>query len=249
MNQISDIQNSQWLLAFGASFLLGFSKSGLKGIGIIIVTLMALAFEAKASTGIILPLLLVGDVMAVLYYKKHTQWKLLLKLLPWMVSGVLIGVVIGKDLPEEIFKNGMAVIILVSVLIMYWWEQRRSQYVPDQWWFAGLMGILAGITTMIGNLAGAFSNIFFLAMRLPKNEFIGTAAWLFFIVNIIKLPFHYFVWETINAQSLAFDLRLAPVVILGFTLGVRAIATIKDSHYRLMILILTTIGGLLILLR
>lgn len=210
---------------------------------------MALAFEAKASTGIILPLLLVGDVMAVLYYKKHTQWKLLLKLLPWMVSGVLIGVVIGKDLPEEIFKNGMAVIILVSVLIMYWWEQRRSQYVPDQWWFAGLMGILAGITTMIGNLAGAFSNIFFLAMRLPKNEFIGTAAWLFFIVNIIKLPFHYFVWETINAQSLAFDLRLAPVVILGFTLGVRAIATIKDSHYRLMILILTTIGGLLILLR
>lgn len=249
MNQISDIQNSQWLLAFGASFLLGFSKSGLKGIGIIIVTLMALAFEAKASTGIILPLLLVGDVMAVLYYKKHTQWKLLLKLLPWMVSGVLIGVVIGKDLPEEIFKNGMAVIILVSVLIMYWWEQRRSQYVPDQWWFAGLMGILAGITTMIGNLAGAFSNIFFLAMRLPKNEFIGTAAWLFFIVNIIKLPFHYFVWETINAQSLAIDLRLAPVVILGFTLGVRAIATIKDSHYRLMILILTTIGGLLILLR
>lgn len=210
---------------------------------------MALAFEAKASTGIILPLLLVGDVMAVLYYKKHTQWKLLLKLLPWMVSGVLIGVVIGKDLPEEIFKNGMAVIILVSVLIMYWWEQRRSQYVPDQWWFAGLMGILAGITTMIGNLAGAFSNIFFLAMRLPKNEFIGTAAWLFFIVNIIKLPFHYFVWETINAQSLAIDLRLAPVVILGFTLGVRAIATIKDSHYRLMILILTTIGGLLILLR
>jgi uncharacterized membrane protein YfcA len=249
LNTLSDIQNTQWLLAFSASFLLGFSKSGLKGIGIIIVTLMALAFEAKASTGIILPLLIVGDILAVFYYKKHTQWVLLFKLLPWMIAGVLIGVILGKDLPEAVFKNSMAGIILISVIIMYWWEQRKSKYVPDQWWFAGIMGILAGITTMIGNLAGAFSNIFFLAMRLPKNEFIGTAAWLFFIINLIKLPFHYFVWGTVNTNSLLLDLRLIPMVIIGFIIGVRAIALIKDAHYRSMILILTAIGGLLILLR
>jgi uncharacterized membrane protein YfcA len=111
------------------------------------------------------------------------------------------------------------------------------------------MGILAGITTMIGNLAGAFSNIFFLAMRLPKNEFIGTAAWLFFIINLIKLPFHYFVWGTVNTDSVLIDLRLIPMVIFGFIIGVRAIALIKDAHYRSMILILTAIGGLLILVR
>lgn len=244
-----DIEPTQWMLASCSAFLLGFSKSGLKGIGIIIVTLMALAFAPKASTGIILPLLITGDILAVSYYKKHTQWKILLKLLPWMVMGVLIGVYIGKDMNGEIFKNGMAFIILVSVIIMYWWESRKSVYIPDHWWFAGIMGILAGFTTMIGNLAGAFSNIFFLAMRLPKNEFIGTAAWLFFIINLIKVPFHILVWETVNFQSFLIDLWLIPLVIIGFAIGVKAIAWIKDHYYRRMILLLTALGGLLVLIR
>lgn len=235
--------------AFMAAFLIGFSKSGIKGIGIIIVTLMALVFGAKASTGIILPLLITGDVLAVIYYKKHTQWKLLVKLLPWMILGVLIGVYVGKDLPEQMFKTGMAIIIFVSVIIMVWWERRKSTYVPSQWWFAGIMGMLAGFTTMIGNLAGAFSNIFFLAMRLPKNQFIGTAAWLFFIVNLVKLPFHIYSWETISSTTAQIDAWLIPMVMIGFFIGVRVVKLIKDQRYRQMILVLTAIGALLILFR
>lgn len=244
-----EITTTSWILAFLAAFIVGVSKSGIKGIAIIIVTLMALAFGAKQSTGLIVPLLIVGDIFAVIYYNRHTQWQYIIRFLPWMMLGVLFGVFIGKDLDEATFKFGMAFIILGSVVMMYWWDRKKSKAVPTHWAFAGSMGIMAGITTMIGNLAGAFSNIFFLAMRLPKNEFIGTAAWLFFIINIFKLPFHIFVWETITIETLSLNLKLIPGILLGLFIGVRLVKIIKDEFYRKMILILTALGALLILFR
>lgn len=244
-----EITTTAWALAFAAALVLGISKAGIKGIAIIIVTLMALAFGAKQSTGLIVPLLIVGDIFAVIYYNRHTQWKYILRFLPWMMAGVLIGNFIGKDLDEATFKIGMAIIILGSVVMMYWWDRKKSKTVPTHWAFAGFMGIMAGITTMIGNLAGAFSNIFFLAMRLPKNQFIGTAAWLFFIINIFKLPFHIWSWETITPETLWIDLKLVPGIFLGLFIGVRLVKIIKDDFYRKMILVLTALGAILILFR
>ncbi len=207
---------------------------------------MALAFEAKESTGIVVPLLIFGDVFAVIYYNRHAQWSYIIRFLPWMIFGILIGVLLGNDLDEQAFKIGMAVIILVSVGMMYWWDRRKSKTVPTHWLFAGTVGTIAGITTMIGNLGGAFSNIYFLAMRVPKNEFIGTAAWLFLIINIIKLPFHIFIWETISTETLLFDLKLIPGIILGIIVGIKVVKQIKDDFYRKMILVLTALGAIVI---
>lgn len=143
----------------------------------------------------------------------------------------------------------MVVIILISVVVMYWWDLRRSKTVPTHWLFAGFMGVTAGIATMLGNLAGAFSNIYFLAMRLPKNEFIGTAAWLFFITNLVKLPFHLFVWETIRPETLLINLKLLPGIFLGLYTGIRLVKIIREKFYRRLILVLTAIGAILILFR
>jgi uncharacterized membrane protein YfcA len=238
-----------YALSFFAAFVIGISKSGLKGIAIIIVTIMALLYGAKASTGIILPLLIFADIMAVTYYNRFTQWKYLKQLLPWMIAGVLIAVYVGKELPEDIFKKSMAIIILISVVIMFMWEKYESKRIPDRLWFIGSMGLAAGFTTMIGNLAGAFSNIFFLATRIPKNEFIGTAAWLFFIINLFKLPFHIFSWETINKESLLLDLTLIPAVLIGFFVGVKIVKKFKDNQFRKFILIMTAVGAMIMLIR
>ncbi|PKV50460.1 hypothetical protein ATE84_2518 [Aquimarina sp. MAR_2010_214] len=240
---------SSYFIPFTAAFILGVSKSGLKGMGIVVVTLMALAHGAKASTGILLPLLIFADVLAVLYYNRHARWKYLLQFLPWMIGGVLLAVFVGKDLPEYIFKKGMAVIIIISVVIMFFWERYDKKNIPNRLWFISTTGFAAGFTTMIGNLAGAFTNIFFMATRIPKNEFIGTAAWLFFIINLFKLPFHIFSWDTINMKTLIVDLYLIPGVILGFVIGLKVVKRFKDHQYRKFILIMTAIGGLVILFK
>lgn len=244
----SEITPTAWILAYGAAFIIGLSKAGIKGIAVMNVTLMALAFGAKESTGMVVPLLILADIFAVIYYNSHTQWKYVFKVLPWMILGVLIGVVIGKDLPEKFFKIGMSIIIITTVFMMYWWDRKKSRTVPTHWAFASSIGTIAGITTMVGNLAGAFSNIYFLAIRLPKNHFIGTAAWLFLIINIIKLPFHFFVWETISMDSLSLNLMLLPGILIGFFVGVRFIKLIKEAFFRKMILFLTAVGAILIML-
>lgn len=237
----------EWGIAVIAIILLGFSKSGFKGISIILVTLLALVFGGKASTGILLPLLTAADILAVIYYNRHTQRKYLIQLLPWMMLGVVLGAWLGADLPEQQFKQGMAVIVLISVIMMYWWDQKKAEQVPQHWLFGGTMGLMAGFTTMIGNLAGAFVNVFFLAMRVPKNEFIGTTAWIFFIINLFKLPFHIFVWKTVTIDTLKVDAILVAAISIGFFIGVELIKKIENAQYRKFILIVTALGALLIL--
>ena len=236
-----------YIIAAICAFLLGISKSGIKGIASLIVTGLALVYGAKNSTGIMMPLLLVGDVFAITYYKRHVQKEYIIKLLPWMVLGVLLGVIGGSYISESIFKNGMALIILFSVGLMYYWENKKDKTVPSHWSFASSMGLLAGFTTMIGNLAGAFSNIYFLAMRIPKNNFIGTAAWLFFFINSFKVPFHIWSWKTINSESILISLKLIPFVIMGLIAGVFLVKKIEDEIYRKLILLFTAIGGVAIL--
>lgn len=194
-------------------------------------------------------MLIIADIFAVTYYHRHAQWKYIKKLMPWMVIGVLLGVWLGNDISEEIFKKLMAIIIIGSVVILFYSENRKSSKIPTSRIFSSSAGLLAGFTTMIGNLAGPIANIYFLAIRLPKNEFIGTAAWLFFIINIFKLPFHFFVWKTVSVETLVLNSVLVPVLLLGFFMGVSLVKLISNLHYRRFILAVTAIGALILLFR
>ena len=244
-----NLSTIQWVAVAFAVFLLGLAKSGIKGIGIIIVVLLAFVFGEKASTGILLPMLITADIMAVIYYNRHANWSYIKKLLPWMLLGVLVGVWVGNDISETLFKRLMALIILLSVLLMFYTEKRKSQIIPNNQFVATTAGFLAGFTTMIGNLAGPIANIYFLAMRLPKNEFIGTAAWLFFLINLFKLPFHIFVWETVNIKTLVLNSVMVPILVLGFFIGVLIVRQISNLNYRRFILLVTALGGLIMLFR
>lgn len=255
MQQITELINTyqlthvSWFFAFLAAFLLGTSKAGIKGIGVVIVTLMAIVFGGKSSTGTLIPMMLFADLLAVIYYHRYTQWKYLQKLMPTMVIGVLIGVWLGNDISDELFKRIMAFLILGIVGFMIIMDRRKSTEIPKTRLFSNSMGLLSGFTSMIGNLAGSFSNIYFLAMRLPKNEFIGTAAWLFFIINVFKLPFHIFVWKTISVESLAINLTLVPAIILGFFLGIKVVKLINNEMYRRFIILVTAIGAFILLFK
>ncbi|MBO9683531.1 MAG: sulfite exporter TauE/SafE family protein [Flavisolibacter sp.] len=238
-----------WLLIFIAAFVIGLSKAGLKGIDLVNIAIMAIVFGGKASTGIVLPLLCLADVFAVIYYHRHAQWKQFWKLIPWIIIGILIGVYTGRELNETIFRKVMAVIIIVSVMIMLWTEIRKTIRLPSNRLFAATMGSIAGFTSMLGNLAGAYSNLYFLAMRMPKNNFIGTAAWLFLIINFLKLPFQIIYWKNIDLSSLQTDLILLPAMVLGFLCGIKIVAKIKDESYRKIVIALTLAGALMIFLK
>lgn len=249
MDILSAYSITKWLLILLAAFIVGLSKAGLKGIDMMNVTLMAIAFGGRTSTGMILPLLCAADIMAVLYYHRHARWPQFWKLIPWMVVGVLIGVYVGKDLNEVIFRRLMAVIIILTVIIMLALEFRKNVAIPGNKLFAAVMGLVSGFTTMLGNLAGAFSNIYFLAMRMPKYNFIGTAAWVFLVINLFKLPFQVIYWKNITVSTLQTSLLALPVLAIGFFAGVKIVAKIKDESYRKVVIALTLIGAIFIFLK
>jgi uncharacterized membrane protein YfcA len=187
--------------------------------------------------------------MAVYYYNRHAQWPHFWKLVPWMMVGILIGVFVGKNLNEVIFRKLMAVIIILTVIIMIALEARKNDTIPTNKLFVANMGLIAGFTTMLGNLAGAFSNIYFLAMRMPKNDFIGTAAWVFLVMNLFKLPFQVFYWKNITSVTLQTDLCLIPALAGGFWAGIKIVSKIKDNSYRRIVIVLTLLGAVFIFLK
>lgn len=223
------------------------SKTGVHGAGMLAVPLLAVVFGGQRSSGIMLPILCIADIMGVWYYHRHASWSHLKRLFPWAAAGTLLGSLVGASIDDHLFKLIMAIIIILSVVIMIW-LQRHKEDIPDNYGFAASTGVIGGFTSMIGNLAGSVMSVYFLAMRLPKNTFIGTGAWFFLAMNLFKVPFHVFSWKTITIQSFLLDLTALPVIGLGAYLGIIIIKNITEKTYRWFIITMTLLAACLMLL-
>jgi uncharacterized membrane protein YfcA len=244
-----DYSGWQWGVALLSAFLIGVSKAGVKGMGMLAIPMMASAFGAKASTGLVLPMLMAGDVFAVWYYHRHADRPSLVRFLPYAAIGVVAGVVFGARIPDITFQRSLGAIIFVSVLALAWWDRRKRNPVESKGWFPGVLGLTAGFGTMVGNLAGPFANLYFMGLQLPKNAFIGSAAWFYLILNWFKLPFHIWAWGTVNAKGMPVFLWTLSALLVGLVVGVRLVGYIKDLHYRRFILFMTALGGILVWFR
>jgi len=235
---------TQDLMLLGlVALLIGMAKTGVHGAGMMAVPLLAGVFGGIFSSGVMLPLLLLADVLGVWYYRKHASWPHLKLLFPWAAAGVVVGTVAGSFIGDGVFKSIMSITIIISVGIMIWLERKPDQ-VPRQRWFAALSGLAGGFTSMVGNLAGSVMAIYFLSIRLPKNSFIGTTAWFFLVLNAFKLPFHIFFWKTISWEVVWLDLMLLPLIIIGAVAGIWVVRQFSDRSYRWFIMIMTVLAAL-----
>lgn len=223
------------------------SKTGVHGAGMLAVPLLANVFGGQSSSGIMLPMLVMADVLGVRYYHRHASWKHLKILFPWSALGVILGTVVGKYIDDAIFRVIMAVIIITSVVVMLWLERGHKKDVPHQKSFGIGTGIMSGFTSMVGNLAGTVMAVYLLSMRLPKNVFIGTTAWFFMATNWFKVPFHIFSWHTITLNTFLFDLLTLPFIILGAYLGIIIIKRLSEKTYRWFIISMTITAALFML--
>ncbi len=239
----------QWLgLAIGA-LLIGMGKAGIKGSGLIAIPILAEMYGGKLSSGLVLPLLSMADIFAVRFYHRHAEWKYIWKLLPAAAVGVFIGIWVGEIINDEIFKLMMAVIILGSLLFMFIRElNTKTPPIPANWWIATIFGLLGGFSTMIGNAAGPIMATYLLATKLPKNSFIGTGAWFFLMLNLFKIPFHIFIWDTISLESFTLNLSVLPMIFVGVFIGLRLVKVIPEKEFRYFIMFMTLLVSLRLLI-
>ena len=211
----------QWTLLGLCGLLIGMSKTGISGVGLMVVPILANAFGGRVSVGLLLPILIFADIMAVSWYNRHAEWKHVLRLIPWALAGIVIATLVGKSLSDLAFNRILAVLVVSGIGVLIWQDSRsQKEKIPRSKWFAAILGLLGGFATMMGNAAGPVMALYLLSMRLPKNIFIGTGAWFFFIVNISKVPLHIWSWNTITAESFALDLMMIPAIALGALLGI-----------------------------
>lgn len=239
----------QWSCLIICSFLVGFSKSGISGFQMPVIPIVAAIFGAKLSTGIILPILIVGDIFAIYYYKQHADWNKIRKLLPWTVVGLISGVIVGNFINDTQFKVFIAICVLICLVILIYTEKKQENLnVPSSRWFYALIGILSGFSSMIGNAAGALFNIYLLAMRFEKNDFIGTTAWFFFIVNLSKVPLQIVFWHNISTHTIFLTTLMIPAIGIGAALGVLVVKKIDEKYFRILINVTTLIGAIKLLI-
>lgn len=240
-----ELSTLQWILLGLAGLLIGMSKTGLSGVGLMVVPLMANAFGGRPSVGLLLPMLILADIFAVSWYNRHAEWKHVLRLIPWALAGILLATVVGKSISDITFNRLLAIIVLLGIGILLWRDlSKNSTRIPKSRWFAATLGLLGGFATMIGNAAGPVMALYLLSMRLPKNTYIGTGAWFFFMVNLSKVPLHIWSWNTITWKSFQLDLLIIPAIAAGAFLGIWLVKLLPEKIFRMIVIVTTLLSAL-----
>ena len=246
---IETLTNIQWFVISIAALSIGMSKTGVQGIMLMIVPLMAMAFGAKESTGVILPMLCMADIIAVAYYKRIADWKVVAKLLPTAILGFFLAIGVDNMIPNGQFRQLMGWTLMFALIVMIWSEifGKENRWMK-KWWYAAIFGLLGGFTTMIGNAAGPVMSVYLLSMRKEKMEYIGINAWFFLVVNLLKVPLQAFVWDNITWDSLQLNLVMLPVIGIGSLIGIRIVKLLPEKIFRRFIQIVTILSVILMII-
>ena len=168
--------NEQWFLGLLTALFVGFSKTGIPGAGVLVVPLMAQAFGARLSVGTTLVILLMGDVFAVYWFRRHAQLDRIWKLAPWVVVGMILGGVALWQLGERHGKDMMSPIIGCLVLLMIGLNLLRKwlgdKLTPHSSIGVKLTGAAAGFSTTVANAGGPVMAIYLQGMGLLKEQMI-----------------------------------------------------------------------------
>ena len=250
---MGDLTVWAWLwLALGA-MLIGFAKTAIGGVGAAAVVLFALVLPARESTGAVLPLLLLGDVVAVTYYRRHADWAILWRLLAGVLPGLLLGAWFLSVVDDAVMRRTIGLIVLVMCGVqagLRWRTRERPVLEPGARPHGVLtlvMGLAAGFATMTANAAGPVTTLYLIMAGLPMLKMLGTGAWFYLFVNLAKVPFSVGL-GLIALPSLVIDALLVPAMLAGALIGILLVRRLRQREFELAALVFSAGAALLLLM-
>ncbi|KIF67239.1 membrane protein [Streptomyces sp. AcH 505] len=250
-----------------AAALVGFSKTAVSGANTVSLAVFAAVLPARESTGVLLPVLIVGDVLAVLTYRRHAHWPTLWRLFPAVAAGVVVGTVFLLWADDAAVRTSIGAILLLMAGVTLWrrhtatrdaaTEAAESSGAADtdgaaepsnSRLKARSYGVLGGFTTMVANAGGPVMSLYLLSAGFRKLGFLGTSAWFFLIVNTTKVPFSVGL-GLIDGRSLLLDVFLALFVVPGALIGKACVNRINQRVFERLVIGATILGGVELLLR
>lgn len=233
----------QWTLGSLCAFFTGVAKTGVPGLGVLIVPLMVLTVgDARLSAGWLLPVLCTADLFAVYYWRRHAAAGRLFSLAPWVLAGLACGA-LALSLPEKTLRPMIGVIVMAMMGLYLWRKSRPAGTAPAA--HPVPYGVAAGFATTVANAAGPVMNLYLLSKNLPKQEFIATGAWFFFFINLTKVPVYTY-HGLFSRTSLTFNALMVPVVLCGALTGRWLFDRIPQGLFEKLVLVLTLVSALLL---
>ena len=231
-------------------FLYGFSKTAMPVAGVLAGPVLAAALGATVASGLMVPLLILGDLFALAYYRQHADWRLIRRLVPGVLLGFAVTAVLFRFLPVSTLGRIIGLLILASVGLEVWrrWDERHhgdgDEPAPMRS-RAGMVffGTLAGMTTMAANAGGTAMTLYLVKMRVSMLAFMGTSAWFFFVINLIKVPVIGGL-GFITAETLVADLWLSPLIVVGALVGVAVFRRMDERVFTTVALALSALAAI-----
>jgi uncharacterized membrane protein YfcA len=247
---LAELSLVDWIALVLAAGCVGVAKTALGGIGTVAVALFAAVLPARESTGALLPLLIAGDLVAVLAYSRHGSRRTVLGLLPGVVPGLVLGTVFLALVGDTVLRLSIGVILLA--LTAWQLAQRVRGTTPTLMEVPShtratrsttvAAGVGGGFTTMTANAAGPLMTVYLLMSGLPKLQMLGTAAWFYLVVNLMKVPFSAGL-HLIDPASLVLDAALLPAMLLGALAGWRLIQRLDQRQFEVAALALGALSA------
>ena len=246
---IPHLSPTAWALCTLAALLIGIAKAGMSGMGIPAIAIYGSIFGARDSTGVVLPMLITADIGAVWIFQQHARWEYIRRLLAPAIAGIIIGTMLMSRMDNDAFRpllGGILLGLTVMQGIRVKWPNAYGG-VPHAKPVGWTLGLLTGFTTMTANAAGPIMAVYCVAVGLPKLEVVGTIAWFFFIVNLVKVPFSVSL-GVIHGSSLLLDLFMAPAIVAGLLVGRWMVHHVSQRLFEAIVLILAAIAATRLLL-
>ena len=227
-------------------FMIGLAKGGFGGLGALLTPILALVLPVASAVGVLLPMLMVGDVFALYMYWNEWDPSLVKRMLP---AGV-VGAIAGTFLLSWLSPDGLRIIlgVFVLVLVAYRFVSYRIQavrYEPRPW-HAPTAGLLAGIASGMFNNGGPAFSSYLLLQKLKARPFIATSAIYFAILNLIKVP--GFLYTGVLDLPLLFSLWwVFPFIPVGIWVARMTLTHVSPRLFEWIIIVLLIFSSLWLL--
>ena len=203
-----------------AVLIVGLSKAGLLGsLGMVGVPLLSLVMPARDAAGMMLPVLLAMDIIAVWTYRKEVDWRIIRIMLPGAAIGTIAGWVLWSFVSDDAVLRFVGVVTLLFILDAILPLRKKLEGLhPSKPWGV-FWGGFAGFTSFISHTGGPPFQIYVLPQRLSPAIYAGTTAVIFAIVNTAKLVPYFFLGQ-LNLHNLTLSASLIPIGLFGVLIGV-----------------------------
>ncbi|MBD5770725.1 sulfite exporter TauE/SafE family protein [Marinomonas colpomeniae] len=230
-----------FVILFFAGLITGFSKFSVGGMGLLVLPIVMVSFPGPQALGILLPLYIITDLMAVASYKNKIAWPVLARFLPLALLGIFIASHFLATIDADQFVVFLGVTILAMIALGLYLDFRPTSFMRKPW-VAYSMGFFGGAVSMMANAAGPLFSLFLLEQKLDKPTYVSTRAWAFLILNFVKFPL-YMGLGLLSMKTIETSLYAIPGLVIGSFIGFHFLKKVNPIQFKWMIRIMSTIAA------